>query len=71
LPINYDELPKVAGYGAKLTLLIENEQLRSTMSHAAVQEAQKHSWYEAMEKLVQGYQEVIEGGKEHLGKVLT
>ncbi len=40
-----------------------DQQLHQEMSLAAVLQAQKHSWYEAMEKLVQGYQEVIEAAK--------
>jgi glycosyltransferase involved in cell wall biosynthesis len=54
------EKEKVAAYSANLTLLVRNHQLRQQMSQASLVEAQKRSWYEAMEKLVKGYQEVIE-----------
>jgi glycosyltransferase involved in cell wall biosynthesis len=54
------EKEKVAAYSANLTLLVHNHQLRQQMSQASLVEAQKRSWYEAMEKLVKGYQEVIE-----------
>lgn len=54
------EKEKVAAYSANLTLLVNNHQLRQQMSQASLVEAQKRSWYEAMEKLVKGYQEVIE-----------
>ncbi len=54
------EEEKVAAYGANLARLVHDQQLRLQMSHAALAEAQKRSWYEAMEKLVQGYQEAID-----------
>jgi glycosyltransferase involved in cell wall biosynthesis len=54
------EKEKIVAYGANLALLVHNHQLRQQMSQASLAEAQKRSWYEAMEKLVQGYQEVIE-----------
>ncbi|GAC1378223.1 MAG: glycosyltransferase family 1 protein [Ktedonobacteraceae bacterium] len=55
------EAERVADYSAELVRLVEDEQLRRRMSEAALREAQKRSWYEAMEKLVAGYEEVIEG----------
>src|SRR5258706_7998349 len=54
------EEEKVAAYRANLALLVHNHPLRQQMSQASLAEAQKRSWYEAMEKLVQGYQEGIE-----------
>lgn len=57
------EEERIAGYSANLTRLVRDSHLRQQMSQAALQEAQKHSWYEAMECLVQGYLEVIEAAK--------
>jgi glycosyltransferase involved in cell wall biosynthesis len=48
-----------AAYCAYLLQLVCNQQLRMTMSKEAFAEASLHSWYQAMECLVQGYQEVI------------
>jgi glycosyltransferase involved in cell wall biosynthesis len=58
------EVEKVAGYSAKLMQLVEAEELRLKMSKAALEEAQGKSWYEAMEKLVEGYREVVEGARK-------
>lgn len=46
-------------YRAHLARLISNVEERRSMSEAALQEAQRRSWYEAMECLVRGYQETI------------
>jgi len=54
------EAEAVAGYQANLSKLVEAEQQRREMGLAALHEAQKYSWHEAMSHLVQGYQEVIE-----------
>jgi len=51
---------QVVGYRTRLETLIQNPQKRVEMSSAALQEAQRRSWYEAMEQLVRGYKEVIE-----------
>jgi len=51
---------KVGSYRAKLMHLVEAKELRTKMSKAAVEEAKKRSWYEAMEKLMEGYREVKE-----------
>jgi uncharacterized protein YukE len=38
--------------------LINNPRMRIGMGHQAFREAQQHSWYEAMEYLIEGYDEV-------------
>ncbi len=43
--------------------LVTDEQLSNKMSLAALMEAQKRSWHDAMECLVRGYCEVIEAAK--------
>ncbi len=50
-------------YRASLERLISDKQMRGNMSQAALLEAQRYSWYEAMECLVRGYHEVIEQAK--------
>jgi len=50
----------IAGYQANLSRLVEAEDQRCAMGLAALDAAQKYSWYEAMERLLQGYQEVID-----------
>lgn len=57
------ESEQTVAYQANLTTLVENEQLRKEMSLAAIHEAQRRSWYEAMECLTRGYQEVIQSAK--------
>jgi glycosyltransferase involved in cell wall biosynthesis len=56
-PMNEEEM--VVGYRARLERLVADEQLRIVMSNSALLEAQKHSWHDAMEHLMQGYREVI------------
>ncbi len=51
---------QTTGYRARLERLIQNPQQRAEMSNAALLEAQRRSWYEAMEQLVRGYKEVVE-----------
>ena len=51
---------QIVKYRAALESLIQNTQKRQEMSDAALVEAQRRSWYEAMECLVRGYQEVVE-----------
>jgi glycosyltransferase involved in cell wall biosynthesis len=53
----------VVGYRASLERLVADEQLRNVMSKSALLEAQKHSWHDAMEYLMQGYREVIAAAK--------
>ena len=53
----------VVGYRARLERLVADEQLRNVMSKSALLEAQKHSWHDAMEYLLQGYREVIAAAK--------
>lgn len=55
-----DEEEIVAGYQASLEMLVREGRLRQKMGDAACLQAQKYSWHEAMERLVQGYREVIE-----------
>ena len=57
------EEERVAGYKANLDRLVADKQLRAAMSISALMEAQKRSWHDAMESLVQGYCEVIEAAK--------
>ena len=54
---------QVIHYRDSLERLISDRQARKQMSQAALLEAQRHSWYEAMECLVRGYHEVIEQAK--------
>lgn len=46
-------------YRAHLARLIASVEERRSMSKAALQEAQRRSWYEAMESIMRGYQETI------------
>lgn len=55
-----DEEQQAMAYRRYLTQLIAEPHTRHVMGLAALTEAQKYSWYEAMECLVRGYQEVIE-----------
>jgi len=50
----------VQAYQEQLTRLVLDRDLRQRMSQAALAEARRRSWYEAMESLVQGYREVVE-----------
>ena len=51
---------QVVRFRTQLERLIQDTQKRQEMSNAALIEAQRRSWYEAMECLVRGYQEVVE-----------
>ncbi len=51
---------QVVRYRTQLESLIQNTQKRQEMSGAALIDARKRSWFEAMECLVRGYQEVVE-----------
>ena len=51
---------QIVEYRKALESLIQDTQKRQEMSDAALVEAQRRSWYEAMECLVCGYQEVVE-----------
>jgi len=55
------EEQEVAGYREQLTRLIENKSTRAVMGQSAYLEAQQRSWHEAMNSLVQGYDEVSRG----------
>ncbi len=54
------EQEHVAMYQELLQRLVQNQQMRNEMSLAASTSARRHTWHEAMERLVQGYHEVIE-----------
>jgi glycosyltransferase involved in cell wall biosynthesis len=56
--MSHDE--QVTGYRENLIRLVQNAAMRRRMGDAALLEASRHTWYEAMECLVQGYQEVVE-----------
>ena len=58
------ETEKAIKYSASLMHLVKAKELRLKMSKAALEEAQGKSWYEAMEKLVEGYREVVEGARK-------
>jgi len=62
-PRHLSEQEMVSGYRALLTRLVEQQQLRHELGNAALISASRHSWFEAMESLVQGYREVIENAK--------
>ena len=53
------EEQQIIDYRTSLECLIQNPQKRLEMSSAALAEAQRRSWFEAMESLVRGYQEVV------------
>lgn len=55
--MSHDE--QVSGYRENLMRLVQDASLRHRMGEAALLEAGQHSWYEAMECLVKGYQEVV------------
>ncbi|HVB22326.1 MAG TPA: glycosyltransferase family 1 protein [Ktedonobacteraceae bacterium] len=55
-----DEEEQVMAYRQYLTQLIAEPHTRNVMGLAALLEAQKYCWHEAMECLVRGYHEVIE-----------
>lgn len=54
------EEQQISDYRTSLELLIQNPQKRLEMSNAALVDAQRRSWFEAMECLVRGYKEVVE-----------
>jgi glycosyltransferase involved in cell wall biosynthesis len=51
---------QVQAYQEQLTRLVLDRDLRQRMSQAALAEARRRSWYEAMESLVQGYRDIVE-----------
>ena len=57
------EEQQVSAYRERLNWLVQDQPLRQRMSQAALLEAQKHTWHDAMERLIRGYQEVIESAK--------
>ncbi len=54
---------QIIRYRGSLENLIKDTQKRQAMSKAALVEAERRSWYEAMECLVRGYQEVVESAR--------
>lgn len=57
------EEEQATAYSARLMRLVEDRQMREKMGGAAVAYARTQTWYEAMESLVRGYQEVVESSK--------
>jgi len=57
------EEQQASAYRERLTRLVQDQSLRQLMSQTALLEAQKHTWHDAMERLIHGYQEVIESAK--------
>ena len=55
------EEQEIGGYREQLTHLIDNQSTRAVMGQSAYLEAQQRSWHEAMNSLVQGYDEVSKG----------
>jgi glycosyltransferase involved in cell wall biosynthesis len=58
-PQYLSEKETVSKYCALLARLVEQQQLRHKLGSAALNSASRHSWFEAMECLIQGYREVI------------
>ncbi len=54
---------QIVQYRRSLECLIRDAAKRQEMSRAALAEAQKRSWFEAMESLVRGYKEVVEASR--------
>ncbi|GHO68732.1 glycosyl transferase family 1 [Ktedonobacter sp. SOSP1-52] len=51
---------RVATYRDHLQRLVQQEAMRLEMGEAAHQQANRYSWYESMECVIRGYEEVIE-----------
>ncbi len=54
------EEKQVASYREQLMYLAQDDMARHTMGSLAQIEAQRYSWSQAMDCLVQGYREVVE-----------
>ncbi len=54
---------QIVEYRRSLERLIQDTQKRQEMSDAALADAQRRSWFEAMECLVRGYKEVVESSR--------
>jgi hypothetical protein len=54
-----NEEERIEGYQQRLQRLVDDQQTRREMSRAALKSARSHTWPEAMECIVRGYQEVI------------
>jgi hypothetical protein len=50
---------QIEGYQHNLEHLVDNVALRNVMGRDAITSSRKYTWYEAMEKIVQGYREVV------------
>jgi glycosyltransferase involved in cell wall biosynthesis len=50
---------QIEGYQHNLERLVDNVALRNVMGRDAITSSRKYTWYEAMEKIVQGYREVV------------
>jgi glycosyltransferase involved in cell wall biosynthesis len=57
------EEEQVASYRERLVYLVHDYSARYTMGQTALSEAQRRSWPEAMQCLVQGYNEAIESAR--------
>ena len=57
----FDEKEQVQEYRAKLELLVYNSELRHTLGAAGLLYARECTWSAAMQKLLDGYREVILG----------
>ncbi len=55
-----NEEEQISGYRKRLLRLVDDQQTRREMGPRALEAARRHTWPEAMEHLVRGYQEVIE-----------
>jgi glycosyltransferase involved in cell wall biosynthesis len=58
-----DEEEQIVGYQVRLRWLIDDHAARQVMGRAALSEAQRHCWPQAMQCLLQGYHEVAEGAR--------
>lgn len=58
------EEEQASAYREALVQLIQQQPLRQRMRQAALAEAQQRSWYEAMESLIQGYNEALVDTRE-------
>lgn len=54
---------RIATYRDHLQRLVQQEAVRLEMGEAAHQQANRYSWYESMECVIRGYEEVIEASR--------
>ncbi|HLZ60436.1 MAG TPA: glycosyltransferase family 1 protein [Ktedonosporobacter sp.] len=62
---------QVLAYREHLTRLTLEQQTRHMMSDAALTEAHRHTWHEAMEQLVQGYRDVVDEARLRSDSLIT